>query len=111
VRKEARTTGAIGPSALVLMDEREELVSRDAVRPRRPVGPPVGRLDRRPEQAPREGGLLLTLPLQVIQELEEHDPGEQGEAVEVAVEAFIFAHNVAPTSRGCRGIERWSEAG
>ena len=77
VGEEARTTGAVGPGALVLIDEGEQLVAGDAVGPRRPVAPAVGRFDGRPEQAPREGRLLLALPLQVVQELEEHDPGEQ----------------------------------
>ena len=33
--------------------------------------------------------------LQIVQELEEHDPGEHGQAVEVAVQPFVFAHDVA----------------
>ena len=31
----------------------------------------------------------------VIQELQEHDPGEHGQAVEVAVQALVLAHDVA----------------
>jgi hypothetical protein len=31
----------------------------------------------------------------VVEELEEHDPGEHRQAVEVAVEALVLAHDVA----------------
>ena len=33
--------------------------------------------------------------LVVVEKLEEHDPGEHGQAVEVAVEALVLAHDVA----------------
>ena len=33
--------------------------------------------------------------LHVVEELEEHDPGEHGQAVEVAVQPLVLAHDVA----------------
>src|ERR1043165_4167661 len=33
--------------------------------------------------------------LKIVQELEEHDPGEHGQTVKIAVEPFVFAHDVA----------------
>ena len=60
----------------------------DAVLVGGPVPPAVGRLDGRPVLlAGRSLASALLDPLHVVQELEEHDPGEHGQAVEVAVES------------------------
>jgi hypothetical protein len=40
-------------------------------------------------------GALFANLLVVVQELEEHDPCEHGQAVEVAVESLVLAHDVA----------------
>ena len=52
---------------------------------------------------PGERRLLLALLLQVVEELQEHDPGEQRQAVEVAVQPLVLAHDVA------RGLEEAAE--
>ena len=95
VGEEAGTALAVGPGALLLVDEGEQFVAGDAVRAGGPVAPAVGRLDGRAELLAGERGLLLALQLQVVEELEKHDPGEHGQAVEVAVEALVLAHDVA----------------
>ena len=41
--------------------------------------------------------------LQVVEELEEHDPGEQRQPVEIAIEPLVLAHDVA------RGLEQTAE--
>ena len=48
------------------------------------------------------GPALLDL-FHVVEELEEHDPGEHRQAIEVAVEALVLAHDVA------RGLEQAAE--
>src|SRR5213078_4835446 len=50
-----------------------------------------------------ELGLTLALKLQVIEELQEHDPGEHRQAVKVVVQAFIFSYDVFG------GLEKRSE--
>ena len=47
------------------------------------------------ELLPAELRFLLALQLQVIEELQEHDPGEQRQPVEVAVQPLVLAHDVA----------------
>ena len=69
----------------------------------RPIAPAVGRLDGRPELLAGELRLLLALLLEVVEELEEHDPGEQRQPVEVAVQPLVLAHDVA------RGLEQAAE--
>ena len=62
----------------------------------RPVAPAVGRLDGRAEAScPRSFASSSRDLLHVVQELQEHDPGEHRQAVEVAVEALVLAHDVA----------------
>ena len=40
-------------------------------------------------------GLVAEMVLEVIEKLQEHDPGQQRQAVEVAIEALVLAHDVA----------------
>ncbi len=44
---------------------------------------------------PASFGLLLALQLQVVEKLEEHDPRQQRQAVEVAVQPLVLPHDVA----------------
>ena len=41
-----------------------------------------------------DGRFLLAKPFYVIQELQEHDPGEHRQTVEVAVQPLVLAHDV-----------------
>ncbi|MNY36979.1 hypothetical protein D3C86_1715070 [compost metagenome] len=59
-----------------------------------PVSPAVGRLDRGLEINTFELGILLTNPLHVIQELQEHDPGELRETIDLTAQALVRAHLV-----------------
>ena len=77
----------------------------------RPIAPAVGRLDGRlGTSCLASVGLLLALQLQVVEELQEHDPGEHRQPVEVAVQPLVLAHDVA------RGLDEaakrlaWSSA-
>jgi hypothetical protein len=84
VGEQAAALRAVGAGAFLVVDERQQLRPGDAVLLGGPVAPAVRRLDRRPhaflaELGPR--GLDL---LHVVEELEEHDPGEHRQPVEVA---------------------------
>ena len=103
IGEQARPALPVGRACLVLVDEGEQLVAGDAVVVGGPVAPAVGRLDRRPELLARELGLVLALLFHVVQELEEHDPGEHRQTVEVAVQALVLAHDVA------RGLDQAPE--
>ncbi len=70
---------------------------------RSPIAPAVGRLDGRLELFPGQLGLALALEFQVIQELQEHDPSEHRQPVEVAIEPFVLPHDVP------RGFEESAE--
>ena len=60
---------------------------------------------------PASAASVLADLLQVVEELQEHDPGEHRQAVEVAVQALVLAHDVAagldeaaePLGRGTGG--------
>ena len=56
-----------------------------------------------PEAFACELGVGLADLFQIVQELEEHDPGEHGQTVEIAVEPFVLAHDVA------RGLDEAAE--
>ena len=84
---------AVGPDRFVVVDERDQLVAGDAVLLRRPIAPAVRRLDGGAEVSPLSVRLLLAQLLQVVEELEEHDPGEHRQAVEVAVQPLVLAHD------------------
>lgn len=97
-------------NALILVDERNHLVPRDPIRCRRPIPPPIRPLDRRMKLLPRQLRLPLPLDLQIIQKLQEHDPRQHRQAIEVAVETLVLAHDVArrfqERAEGLRG-GRW----
>ena len=99
VAEQARALLAVRAVGLLVVDEREEFVAGDAVRLGRPVAPTVGRIDGGFELFAGELGLALALDFEVVEEFQEHDPCEHRQAVEVAVEALILAHDVA------RGLE------
>ena len=87
---------AVGPHRLVVVDELDEFVAGDAVLLCGPVSPAIGRLDGRAVAFAGDGFALVSSHLlQVVEELEEHDPGEHRQAVEVAVEALVLPHDVA----------------
>ena len=58
----------------------------------------------------RRAGLLFAVLLDVVEELEEHDPGEQRQTVEVAVEPLVLAHDVAGGLDERRAAGRWRGA-
>ena len=58
---------------------------------------------------PARAASCLPLLLQVVQELEEHDPGEHRQAVEVAVQPLVLAHDVAGgLDEAAEATGRWS---
>ena len=95
VGEKPRTARAVGPGALLLVDEGEQFVAGDSLGTGGPVTPAVGWFDGRSESLSGEGRLRLALEFQIVEELEKHDPGEHRQAVEVAVEALVLAHDVA----------------
>ncbi len=118
VGKEAGAFCAIGPRGLFVIDEGDEVAARQygfvAVGP---VAPAIGCFDGGAEAFAANLGLGLVQLLHVVQEFEEEYPGEHGQAVQVAVEPFVLAHNVAhgfddasELLRGGDGVEQWALA-
>ena len=89
--KKACTAFAVGPSGFLVVDKSEEFIAGDALRIGDPIAPAVGRFDPGLEFSPGELGVLLALKFQVIDELQEHDPSEHRQPVEVAIEAIVLA--------------------
>ena len=95
VVKKARTASAVGPGGFLVVDKSEEFIAGDALRIGGPIAPAVGRFDGGLEALSGKLDFFLALKLQVIEELQEHDPGEHWQTVEVAIEALVLAHDVA----------------
>ncbi len=94
---------AVGADGFIVVDLADEIVAGDAVGLGGPVAPAVGRLDGGLEFVAGELGFGLALDFEIVEELEEHDPGQHRQAVEVAVEALVLAHDVA------RGFQEGAE--
>jgi hypothetical protein len=95
VGEQPRAIAAVGPGRFLVVDERGQLLAGDGVVPGRPIPPAVGRLDGGAELLPAQLGFLLPNLFHVVQELEEHHPGEHRQPVEVAVQPFVLPHDVA----------------
>jgi hypothetical protein len=60
-----------------------------------PIAPAIRRFERGTETLAGHPRFLLGHLLDVVKELEKHDPGEHRQPVEIAVEPFVLAHDVA----------------
>ena len=71
--------------SFLVVDEGEQFIAGDAIGLSGPISPAIGWFDSGLELFRGELGLALALNFQVIEELQEHDPGEHRQAVEVAI--------------------------
>src|SRR5260370_18511386 len=86
VGKESGTTCAIWPRGLFIVDKSNQLIARQhIVIVVGPIAPAVGGLDCRLEAFIRKSGFIFAYLLPIVQEFEEHDPGEHGQAVQVTI--------------------------
>jgi len=60
-----------------------------------PITPAVTRFNGGLELFRNQTGFLFALQFEIIQKLEEHDPSEQRQAVQVSIEPLVLAHDVA----------------
>src|ERR1039458_9413220 len=60
------------------------------------------------DRFPDELGLVLALKFQVMEVFQEHNPSEHRQAVEVAIEPLVLAHDVARGLQGCTERARFS---
>lgn len=104
VGEEAGAFRAIGTQGFVLRDELQQFVAGDALGFCSPVPPAVRRVDDSAVFLPRQFRLLLRADFHVVEELQEHDPGEERKAVEIAIKPFVLAHDLA------RGLDDRAEA-
>ena len=95
VGEQPRPLLAVRPHGLVVVDELDEFVAGDAVLLGGPIPPAIGRFDGRAVLLAADCRPRFLDLLQVVKELEEHDPGEHRQAVEVAVEPLVLPHDVA----------------
>ena len=95
VGKQAHADVAIDALGGFLAYEGQQFVTRDAVLPCCPVTPAVGRFDDGLVALAVELGFLLMNRFKVVEKLQEHHPGEQGQAIHIAVEPLVLAQNLA----------------
>ena len=94
---------SVRPNRGLLVHEGNELVAGDSIFLRCPVAPAVRCGDRRAVLTALEGCLLFLEPFHVIEELQEEDPREHRQPVEVAAQAFVLPHDVP------RGLDQAAE--
>ena len=111
VGEQAFATGAVGAHRHILADEGQQFVTGDAVRACGPVAPAVRRFDDGLVAPAVEFGLLRVQCFEVIEELEEHHPGEQGQTVHVAVEALVLAQDLAGAADQGRQVVAGGQGG
>ena len=104
IAEQSGTGSAVGSRRLLGSQKSQQVRAADAVGPGRPVPPAVGRLNKRTVIATGQFGPLLLNPFHVVEELEEHDPGQHGQTVQVAVQALslrmiLRADLMMPSSR------------
>ena len=100
IAEQARALLAVGPGGFLVVDEGEQFVAGDAIGLGRPIAPAIRRFDGGLELFRGELGLALALKFQVIEEFQEHDPGEHRQPVKVAIQPLVLAHDVA------RGLDK-----
>src|SRR5208283_2724026 len=94
IGEESNAARTVRAGCLILIDEGYELRAGDPFVLCCPITPAIRRLDAWTESFAGEIRLLLPNLFHVVQELEEHNPGEHRQAVDVAVEAFVLPHDV-----------------
>lgn len=95
IGEQAGTVGAVGQGGVFIGQEGEQVWAGEAVERRCPIPPAIGRFDDAAVFPPGQFGALCFDALQVVQEFQEHDPGQHRQAVEVAVQPFVLAHDSA----------------
>jgi len=85
---------AIGQGSVIIVDEGLQLVAGHAWIGGGPIAPTVRRLDDRGVGQRIEHRFFFAAAFEIIEEFEEHDPGEHRQAVKVAVQPFVLAHDV-----------------
>jgi hypothetical protein len=92
----------------LLIDEGQQFVAGDAVLAGGPVAPAVRRLDDGLVGLAVEFGLFLVDDFQVVEELQEHHPGEQWQAVHVAIEPLSLRRILRAVPIRRTGSRAWS---
>ena len=95
IGEQARPFGAVRTDGFFVIHEGDQLVAGDSFRLRRPIAPAIRRFESRTKALAAHLGFLFANLLHVVEEFEKHDPGEHRQAVQVAVEPFVLAHDVA----------------
>lgn len=86
VGEQAGAVGIVGQGGAFVGQEGEQVRTGEAVERGGPIPPAVGRFDDAAVFPPGQFGALRLDALQVVQEFQEHDPGQHRQAVEVAVQ-------------------------
>jgi hypothetical protein len=94
INEQTLAATAIGTHCLFLTDEGQQFVAGDAILPCGPVAPAVRCFNYGLVRFAVEFGFLFVDSFEVVEKLEEHDPGEQWQAIHVAIQAFVLAQNL-----------------
>ncbi len=96
VGEQPGATFTIGPNGFVVVDERDQVRAGQAAFIGSPIAPAIGKLDQGLKGFVRlENRLVFPVAFGIVQKLEEHDPGQHRQPVEVAVKPLILPHQVA----------------
>ena len=98
VGKQTLADRAIDTDGRFLADERQQFITGDTVITGGPVAPAVRGFNDGLVALTVEFSLFLMDRFKVVEKLEEHHPGEQGQTIHVAIEALVLAQDLAGAS-------------
>ncbi len=95
IGEQAGAVGIVGQGGPFVGQEGQQVGTGEAVGRGRPIPPSVGRFDDAAIRPPSQFGAFRFDALQVVQEFQEHDPRQHRQAVQVAVQPLVLAHDPA----------------
>ena len=94
IGEEPRAAGPVRTLRHLGNEERQEVGTGDAIGIRRPIAPAIRGLDDRAIVLARKFCASLLDPLHVVEELQEHYPGEHRQPIKVAVQPLVLPHDL-----------------
>lgn len=95
IGKKADAFGSIRALGLFCGQEGQQVRAGDTVHLGCPVAPAIRGFDDRAVILAGQFGAFLLDPLHVVEELQEHDPGQHRQAIKIAVQPLVLAHDLA----------------
>ena len=90
VSEKPEAAGAIWQNCLFIIHERNQFITSDSRRIRRPIPPAIGRIDCPLKFFSCKFRFFFTLELQIIEKLQKHDPSQHRQPIQIAIQPLVF---------------------